>query len=136
MNLGNTYTSCKPVSDYSLIKYTDDSEIIAPVKTHEWRVRYSGGILDGGPAPARRCHDFEWCGDEYYIPAAYSCAKGLVIDIFKRVPKERIQAFIDKYHLSADSDEADFDFDTMRHVDRDNPLNVDFSPTLIEWARS
>lgn len=121
--------------DYSLIKYTDDSEIIAPVKTHEWRVRYSGGILDGSREhPGTEiaiAKTFEWCGDEYYIPAAYSCAKGLVIDIFKRVPKERIQAFIDKYHLSTDSDEADFDRDTMRQIDRDNPLNVDFSPTLI-----
>ncbi len=113
-----------------MITYSKESE-----DAHDWCVRYGklfsrNQCSKPGVATDIDKH-FTWCGDEYYAPAVYSCDKGLVLDLLKCIPKARIQAFIEKYHLDSSSDESDFDQETLRRIDEDNPLNMDFSVSIM-----
>ena len=121
--------------NYSRIEFSNEEVLSENDDAKDWSVRY-GQLFSrnrcgkSGVATDIDRH-FTWCGDEYYVPSVYSCDEGLVLDLLKCLPRARIQAFIEKYHLDSSSDESDFDCETLRRIDEDNPLNMDFSVLVV-----
>jgi hypothetical protein len=42
---------------------------------------------------------FMWGGQQWYIPAIYSCSKGLVIDFCVAIPRERVEIYYKNWNL-------------------------------------
>lgn len=72
---------------------------------------------------------FEWNGFEWRIPAIYSCTKGLVIDLCKKIPAEDVITYYDKW-----TDERRFsnlsneEFEEMK---QDNPFCLAIHPEAV-----
>lgn len=127
--------------DYSKIKYTEDYfEIVmnpeAEPTAPEWKTYFDGNFWGhqgkdhaGKEIPIGK--QFEWAGHRWLIPAAYSCSKGLVVDLCMRVEPETIRAFMRKWNLSWENDScAHFTREQRMEMDWDNPLCFDFRPEL------
>ena len=68
--------------DYGKIKYEDPECIASPSEPEPepWVVRYHGA-RDKPGTELRLDRRFTWAGHEWCVPAVYSCAKGLVMDV-------------------------------------------------------
>lgn len=123
--------------DYGRIKY--DSEDLIPASEEvpqEWKVYFEGSFSahSGRERPGREIvlgKEVVWAGRRWVIPAAYSCAKGIVLDLCMRVEAEEIRAFAVKWNLSA-SGEAYTDYSKEQEMlmELENPLVFEFSPRL------
>lgn len=127
--------------DYSRIKYTEDYydfdmnpavEITAP----EWKVYFDGNFWghhgkDRAGTEIKINKQFDWAGHHWLVPAAYSCSKGLVVDFCMQTDTGKIHAFMKKWHLSPENDSCEnFTMDQQEQIDLENPLVLDFRPTL------
>lgn len=65
---------------------------------------------------------FTWAGEQWYIPAVYTCAQGLVVDLCKEVPVEKIYAFQKKWNLK-DWDITEVPKEQWEVMESENPLN-------------
>lgn len=123
--------------DYSKIKYTSeyydiDMNPYAEPEAVEWKVSYDGGFWrskgrGGKEIPIEKA--FEWNNEKWYIPAAYACSKGLVVDICMEADPEDIKAFIDKWDLFHE-DEKEFTREEQQQIENEHPLNADFCPEI------
>lgn len=101
-----------------------------------WKVYYDGNFWghhgrDHAGREIRIDKWFMWADRQWWIPAAYSCGKGLVMDFCMRIEAEQIQAFIKRWNLSAENDSCEcFTKDQQMEMERENPLNLDFTPQL------
>lgn len=125
--------------DYGKIKYTDDyyDEDMNPSAESappEWKVYFEGGFWG---THGRECAgtqttlngEFDWAGHRWLVPAAYSCGKGLVVDICMRTEAEDIRNFMRKWALTPENDSCDsFTTEQQLRIDTDNPLCLDFVP--------
>ena len=126
---------------YSKLRYMEDccdterdraDEGPAP----DWKVYFDGGFWDhwgkdrpGAEIPIGKT--FTWANHEWLIPAAYSCGKGLVVDLCMRVQTERIRAFMEKWNLSWENDSCEnFTREQRMEMENDNPLNFALYPQL------
>ena len=119
--------------DLSQIPYTEDyydpdMNAAAPVKPTEWKVTYDGGFWHnegtaGVEFPIGRT--FYWVEEKWYIPSAYICDKGLVIDYFVEADPARIKAFIDKWDLHHEERNR-YTKEQQEQIQREHPLNVSF----------
>ena len=119
--------------DLSQIPYTEeyydpDMNAAAPAKPTEWKVTYDGGFWHnegnaGVEVPIGRT--FFWGEEKWYIPSAYICDKGLVIDYFMEADPEEIKEFIDKWDLF-NEDRNRYTKEQQEQIRREHPLNVDF----------
>ncbi len=123
--------------DLSRIPYTEDyydpdMNAAAPVRPAEWKVTYDGGFW-GNEEDAGDAVDigktFSWGEEIWHIPAAYVCGKGLVIDFCVEVAPEKVKAFMDKWDLMNEERHQEFG-EAQRQMERENPLNVGFRPTV------
>ena len=64
----------------------------------------------------------DWAGETWLIPSVYVCGQGLVVDLCRPVAWERMQAFMDKWHIDADSDERHFTPVQRRQIAQEHPL--------------
>lgn len=127
--------------DYSRIKYTEDYydadmnptvELALP----EWKVYFDGNFWSHhGKGRAgteiRIDKQFDWAGHRWVIPASYSCSKGLVVDFCMQVDADKIRAFMGKWHLDPENDSCEnFTREQQEQIDLENPLVLDFRPTL------
>lgn len=81
-------------------------------KFGEWMVSFDGGFLgsrenghDG--TEIQLDQSFDWAGHHWIVPAAYSCAEGLVVDFCMQTPAEDIRRFIEKWDLSPENDSCE-----------------------------
>lgn len=121
--------------DYSRIEYTDPG-CIAPERPPEgWAVYYGGGFRGRGrgcpgeetPLGAR----FDWAGREWRVPAAYSCAQGLVLDIAMRAEADAVRAFMEKWAAADMSGRA-----ARLRAQAENPLECDFTASVCVNGRT
>ena len=110
-------------------------EAPAPETAGEWAVYFEGGFWRhrgrdhaGRELPLNR--RFSWGGEEWLVPAAYVCGRGMVIDLCRRVEPERLRAFIDKWDLEAEDELHPYSADEERLIDAENPLTLDFHAEL------
>ena len=68
----------------------------------------------------------EWGGRQWYLPAAYSCGEGLVLDLCCQIPRADIQAFLDKWAPLAEREEPDgWPLARRMAVEKEDPLAFD-----------
>ena len=127
--------------DYSKIKYTEDyydtdMNLDAEPTIPEWKVYFEGNFWghsgkDRAGTEIRLNKQFEWAGHHWVIPAAYSCSKGLVMDLCMCTPAEDIRKFMKKWDLHPENDSCIyFTQEQQMQIDLDNPLCLDFIPRL------
>ena len=122
--------------DYGRIKYSDPEAIPSsePGETKEWVVRYGFGREKPGieiPVNAR----FNWAGRDVCIPAVYSFAKGLIIDVAMATDTQTMRDFLAKWAPGGRARYSDFNkLDHMR-IRYENPTSFLFKVTAIVNGR-
>lgn len=82
-------------------------------------------------AEIRLDKQFYWAGRRWLIPAAYSCGKGLVLDLCMRVEAENIREFVKKWDLSPENDSCEsFTHEQQMQMELDNPFSLSFASHL------
>jgi len=126
--------------DYSRLRYTEDyydNEMNPVAPPLEWKVYFDGSFWGhwGNDRPGMEIpigKAFSWADRYWLVPAAYSCGKGLVVDLCMRVEAEAIRAFMKKWNLSRDSDpEERFTREQRMEMEADNPLGFELYPRLV-----
>ncbi len=95
-----------------------------------WLVYFGEGFHhhDGKNKPGAEISvekEFVWNGNRYYIPAVYSCSKGLVIDFCIEVEVEKIKEFLEKVEKYGDN-EARWSEEVREEMNRTNPTEINF----------
>lgn len=98
-----------------------------------WKVYFNGGF--GGKSPdgshpgqaLKLNQKFRFAGRDWYVPAAYLTAKGLVLDILMRADKAALEDFCKKWEHLEDEDMPN---DVFEQAERENPLAFEFSPQI------
>ena len=121
--------------DLSQITYTEDyydSEMntAAPDIPAEWAVYYDRGYwkknTNGRAGEEISVNKHFVCGDEiWYIPAVYSCSKGLVIDFCIEIDPEKVKSFIDKWYFTIENNER-LTREIREQMEAENPMESDF----------
>ena len=98
-----------------------------------WKVYFNGSF--GGKSPdgshpgqvLKLNQKFRFAGRDWYVPAAYLTAKGLVLDILMRADKAALEDFCKKWeHL----ENEDMPNDILEQAERENPLAFEFLPQI------
>lgn len=119
--------------DLSQIPYTEeyydpDMNAAAPEQPTEWKVTYDGGFWsnegNAGIEVAIK-KTFYWGSEKWYIPAAYVCDEGLVIDYCMEADPVEIKKFIDKWDLF-NEDRNRYTKEQQEQIEQEHPLNVHF----------
>ncbi len=116
---------------YTKDYYDPDMNPAAPSPA-EWKVTYDGGFWpkEGRPGKALPLEKaFSWGEEQWRIPAAYACGKGLVVDFCVSVSSEKVQAWMEKWDL-LNEDQHRYTDPQQRQIQRENPLEVDFRPVI------
>ncbi len=98
-----------------------------------WKVYFNGsfgGKSPDGSHPGQALelnHKFRFAGRDWYAPAAYLTAKGLVLDILMRADKAALEDFCKKWEHLEDEDVPN---DVFEQAERENPLAFEFSPQI------
>ena len=98
-----------------------------------WKVYFNGSF--GGKSPdgshpgqvLKLNQKFRFAGRDWYVPAAYLTAKGLVLDILMRADKAALEDFCKKWEHLEDEDVPN---DVFEQAERENPLAFEFSPQI------
>jgi len=134
--MADTFAYVKKIQaeiDLSQIPYTEeyydiDMNPAAPEPEKEWKVSFDGGFWGGDGKPGREVpigKHFVWGGEKWYIPAAYICDEGLVLDYCKEADPEEVKAFIDKWDLINENRNR-YNSEQREQIEREHPLNVNF----------
>lgn len=99
-------------------------------KPKEWNVYFDGGFDERrkkGRAGTELLLEkrFSWNGNDWYIPAAYVCGKGLVVDVCIKVEPEVISAYYEKWGFAEERPDF-FGEEEQKLARRENPLDIDF----------
>ena len=127
--------------DLSRIRFQEEYEEWAPcertegTELPEWKVYLEGGFLRhrGRDRAGREVvlgKKFDWMGAAWQIPSIYLCAKGLVIDLIKRVPAAEAEAFLAKWHLDQDSREEEYGEEDRMRLGAENPFDSHLCPDI------
>lgn len=122
--------------DYGKIKY-EDPECIASLSEPEpelWCVRFHGG-RDKPGTELRLDRRFTWAGHECCVPAVYSCAKGLVMDVAMSAPVEDVLAFMARWAPQGKARYSDFSKADRMRIEYEHPLSLDFSASVTVNGR-
>ena len=122
--------------DYGKIKY-EDPECIASLSEPEpepWCVRFHGG-RDKPGTELRLDRLFTWAGRECCVPAVYSCAKGLVMDVGMSAPVEEVLAFMARWAPQGKAHYSDFSKADRMRIEYEHPLSLDFSASVTVNGR-
>ena len=102
-----------------------------------WEVFFSAGFStmhyprEKAGVPIVIGKEFDWAGSSWYVPTAYICGKGMVVDLCGRASAAELQTFVDKWHLSPDDDDTtEFTDAEVEQMQRENPLDVGVFPEL------
>lgn len=122
--------------DYGKLRFSEEFyDDDTPDMTDEpWQVTFEGTFWGAHGKPGKELKldaAFSWAGDEWLVPAAYVCREGLVLDLCKRVPVERLFSFREKWELSPDNDGSNWSDAKQICASAENPLEEDFRAELI-----
>lgn len=123
--------------DYSKIKYNAEYyEIVddTPIFSSEWKVYFEGGFYMNRSRSRAGTEisinkQFQWCNKAIYIPAVYSCSKGIVVDICVKVDASHFKAYFDKWMPLLQNEERLSD-EQISQAESENPFNFDFYTKL------
>ena len=123
--------------DLSRIPYTEDyydpdMNPAAPASSKPWVVTYDGGFWpNGGSAGEEILLDktFFWGQERWYVPAAYVCREGLVVDLCVEVDPQRVRDWIRKWEPEL-TEREERPNPQLRQIEQENPLHIGFRPAL------
>lgn len=117
--------------DYDKIPYTDEYYEYVPreeiPKAKEWKVYFSFNDHKGGEKPGEPMmldKHFSWDGTDFYIPCAYICGKGIVLDIFFETETAKTQEFLFRFLYAETQEEHD-------RMKNENPLSFDYRASVF-----
>lgn len=119
--------------DLSKIPYTEDyydpdMNAAAPEQEVQWKVSFDGGFWGGDGKPGTEVpigKAFCWGSENWYIPSAYICDEGLVMDYCIEADPEEVKRFIDKWDLLNES-RNHYTREQREQIQREHPLHVRF----------
>ncbi len=127
--------------DYSKIKYTEDfydPDMNGNIERTppKWEVYFDGNLWGhrgkgraGTEFPISK--EFDWAGHLWWIPSAYSCAQGLVVDFCMAVDPKLISGFMKKWNfIDKNGEPHHFTQDERRRMEYENPTKLDFCASL------
>ena len=125
----------REATDLSHLRFEREyEELLRPAeqKPQEWAVYFENGF--GGKKPRHRPGKetrldkaFCWAGEEWLAPAVYRCGEGLVVDLLKKVPEERLRLFREKWGMDENSELCrELTPAEQEQLDAENPMNEDF----------
>lgn len=121
--------------DGSRLQYKEDCNERAPTPPPAWKVYFSGSFW--GHQKRERAgreiileKQFTWGDTTWYLPAAYSCSKGFVVDLCKQIEPAKIQAFLNKWQNSS-VESGEISDETMQQLESENPTSECFQATLL-----
>lgn len=122
--------------DYGKLRFSEEfyDDVAPEAQDEPWQVTFAGGFWGVHGKPGRELSlgkTFFWAGDEWLVPAAYICKEGIVLDIMKRVPVEKVFSFREKWNLSKENDGSDWSEAKQICASAENPLEEDFRAELI-----
>ena len=106
-----------------------------PEPEQPWQVYFGEGYHHHGGKgkPGKEIaveQQFDWNGNRYYIPAVYSCSKGLVVEFCIEIEPERIKEFLEKIEKYGEY-EGRWSDEVREEMHRSNPTNVDFHAGIV-----
>ena len=124
--------------DYSQIPYSPeyydpDMNPAAEEPEQPWKVTYDGGFWRHTGRAGREISlgkHFSWGEASWYVPAAYVCGKGLVLDLCRETDPQKMKDFINKWDLLHEGDHH-YTEDEQMQIRSENPMDVDFRCTVI-----
>ena len=128
--------------DLSKLKFTEDfydpeMNPDAPEQKTDWKVYFDGSFW-GHHGHGRAGREmsvqkwFSWAGRDWFVPSVYLCAKGIVVDFCMRAEASALRGFMEKWGIDPESDESiDFTRDEREQMEREHPLSLAFTPSLI-----
>ncbi len=128
--MAKAYQSC--TEDYDDL----DMNPYAPPEPPAWKVYFDGNFWghESGQRAGKElplAAQFDWAGHHWLIPAAYACAKGLVLDFCMRIEPDDIRTFMKKWDLSIENEsQKQFSQEERMQLNRDNPLSLEFRAAL------
>lgn len=114
--------------DLSKILYTGECDAADTEPAGGWKVTFDGSFWGGEGKPGTEVpigKHFRWGRESWYIPAAYLCDEGLVVDFCMEAEPEAVNAFIGKWDLLNESGNQ-YTEEQRAKMERENPLNADF----------
>lgn len=103
-------------------------------RSNDWRVCFDGGFCHPrgrAGTELRLDRQLRWNGQDIFIPAAYLCGRGLVLDLLVRVRAEALRAFCEKWSLSPENDGSGMSEDEFERCSEENPLAQRLSLRLL-----
>lgn len=97
-------------------------------------MRFHGG-RDKPGTELRLDRRFTWAGHECCVPAVYSCAKGLVMDVGMSAPVEDVLAFMARWAPQGKARYSDFSKADRMRIEYEHPLSLDFSASVTVNGR-
>lgn len=97
----------------------------------EWKVYWSHHGKERAGTELRIDRHFDWADEQWYVPSAYLCAKGMVLDFCISVPKQRFLDFQAKW-----ADAESLTDEQREQAQSQNPLNINFRATLTVNGKS
>lgn len=102
--------------------------------TPEWAVYFfgnfwghSGRERSGQELPLHR--HFYWGGEAWYVPAAYLCTSGIVLDLCKEVEPARMQRYIEKW-MDLETSARPETEELREQAEAENPMRASFHAKL------
>ena len=128
--------------DYGKLRFSEKFYDMAgsfDTQAEPWAVTFEGGFwgVHGTPGKERSIgKTFFWAGDEWLVPAVYVCKEGVVLDIMKRVPVEKLFSFREKWSLSRENDGSDWEEAQRIRAQAENPFHEDIGARLTVNGRT
>lgn len=104
--------------------------------THEWKVYFDGNFWRHH-SRERACKEislnrkFVWGDDVWYIPAIYTCGKGLVMDFCAQVTAERIRTLMDEWNFSVHTNGINLTDEQQMLIDAESLLSIRLHPKAM-----
>lgn len=133
--------------DYGKLRFSEEFyETVEDTagRPEPWKVTFEGGFGGGKGQTGKEISigkTFFWGENEWLVPAAYVCKEGMVLDIIKHVPVEKLFSFREKWELCPENDGSDWEEDKCIRARAENPFEGRFSAELtvngqtLQWKR-
>ena len=114
--------------EYGKLRFSEefyDNVESAFAQDEPWQVTFEGTFWGAHGKPGKELKlgaAFSWAGDEWLVPAAYVCKEGIVLDLCKRVPVEKLFSFRENWGLSPENDGSDWAEAKRIRAQAENPF--------------
>lgn len=119
--------------DYGKLKFTEDFYDLdmnpdAPQPERPWQVFFGGQARERAGVEQQLDKRFSWAGHEWLAASVYSCAQGLVLDLFMRTEEDAFVHYLNRWAPNGEEPEL-VGAECMR-AELDNPLTLEIKPKL------